>query len=130
MKFVEIEIGTARINGLNKPPYYFEHRSYYVWDIMFSDTSTLSFNHLTNIWVGDNKEEAEIFCNQIKEKFRQANICDGNKVAVIFGKDCKVRAIGCKGKDLWIDVNDGFTQKTFKELNIVPVSANSKFLKL
>lgn len=85
MKFQEVNIATARIKGLEKPPYYFEHHCYYVWDIMFEDTSTFSFRNLPFIKVGDTKEEGEIFCNQLKENFKEAHIYDGDKVAVIFG---------------------------------------------
>jgi len=118
MKFKKLNIATARIEGLTKPPYYFDHHCYYAWDIMFQDTSTFLFDNLTFIKVGNNKEEGELFCNQIKEKFREAHIFDGERVAVIFGDDSRVLAIGNIGDDMWIDTTDKFTKKTFEELNI------------
>ena len=58
MKFQKVNIATARIKGLEKPPYYFDHYCYYAWNIMFEGTSTLFFNNLTFIKVG-NTEEGE-----------------------------------------------------------------------
>lgn len=122
MKFQKVQVATARIEGLNEPPYYFDHHCYWVWDIKFSDTSTLLFNNIPFIKVGDTEEEGVAFCNQLKENFKQANIYDGDKVAILFGKDHRVIAIGCIGQDSWIDVNDKFVNKTFKELNIAIMS--------
>lgn len=118
MKFQKINIATARIDGLTKQPYYFDHHCYYAWDIMFNDTSTFLFDNIAFIKVGKNKEEGEKFCNQIKENFREANIYDGERVAVIFGDDSRVLAIGKIGDDMWIDTADKFAKKTFAELNI------------
>lgn len=98
MKFQKVNIATARIKGLKKPPYYFDHRGYYAWDIMFEDTSTLLFNNIPFIYVGNTEEEAEIFCNQLKENFKEAHIYDGEKVAVIFGDNGRVLAIGNTGQ--------------------------------
>ncbi len=122
MNFQEVNIATAQIKGLEKPPYYSDHHCYYVWDIMFEDTSTFSFRNLPFIKVGDTKEEGEIFCNQLKENFKEAHIYDGDKVAVIFGDDGCVLAIGSMGEDAWIDTTDKFVKKTFAELNIVITS--------
>jgi len=122
MKKRRINIATARIKGLTKPPYYFEHRGFYAWSVTFSDSSTLGFDNLPFIKVGDTKEEGEILCNQLKENFKEAHIHEGDKVAVIFNNDGNVIAIGSIGKDLWIDVTDKFAKKTFKELNIVITS--------
>jgi hypothetical protein len=122
MKCQEINIATARIEGLTKPPYYFDHRCFYAWSITFSDTSTLFFNNLSFIKVGDTEEEGENFCNQLKENFKEAHIHEGDKIAVIFENDCNVIAIGSLGEDLWIDVTDKFVKKTFEELNIVITS--------
>lgn len=122
MKFKKVNIATARIYGLTKSPYFFEFQNYYTWKIMFSDASSVIFRDLTFIDVGDTEEEAEIRCNQLKENFKQAHINEGDKVAVIFENDGRVRAIGCIGKDLWIDTCDGFVKKTFEELNIIITS--------
>ena len=67
MKFQNVNIATAQIEGLAKSPYYFEHHCYYAWDIMFRNSSTLIFNNIPFIKVGDTEEEGNIFCNQIKE---------------------------------------------------------------
>lgn len=122
MKCQEINIATARIEGLTKSPYYFDHHCFYAWDVLFSHTSTLLFKNLPYIKVGDTEQEGEIFCNQLKENFKEAHICDGDTVAVIFGNDGNVIAIGCIGNDLWIDTTDKFALKTFEELNIVITS--------
>lgn len=122
MKFQKVNIATARIEGLTKPSYYFEPHCYYAWDLMFSDTSTLMFHNLSFIKVGYTEEEGEIFCNQLKENFKEAHIYDGDKVAVIFGNDGCVLAIGNTGEDAWIDTTDKFVKKTFAELNIVITS--------
>lgn len=122
MKFQKVNIATARIKGLEKPPYYFDHKCYYAWEIMFKDNSTLFFNNLSFIKVGNTEEEGEIFCNQIKENFKEAHIYDGDKVAVIFRNDGCVLAIGNTGEDAWIDTTDKFVKKTFAELNIVITS--------
>ena len=117
MKFQKVNIATARIEGLTKPPYYFDHHCYYAWDIMFQDTSTFAFHNIPFIKVGDTEEEGEIFCNKLKENFNEAH-----KVAVIFGDDGRVVAIGNTGEDAWIDTTDKFVKKTFAELNIVITS--------
>lgn len=122
MKFQEVNIATARIEGLKKAPYYFDHHCYFAWNIMFSDTSTLGFTNLPFIKVGDTEEEGVVFCNQLKENFKQANIHDGDKVAVLYEANGHVRAIGCIGQDSWIDAEDKFVKKTFEELNIVITS--------
>ena len=122
MKFREINIATAKIEGLTKPPYYFDHHCYYAWGITFTNTSTLFFNNLPFIRVGNTEEEGEIRCNEIKEVFKQANIHNGSKVAVLFDDIGEVIAIGKIGKDVWIDVRDNFTKKTFADLNIVITS--------
>jgi len=122
MKFEKICIATARIKGLTKSPYYLEHHGYFAWDIMFYDTSTLMFDNLPCIEVGNTVEEAVNFCNQLKENFKQGNIHDGDKVAVIFKENGHVRAIGRIGQDLWVDVDDKFVKKTFEELDIIITS--------
>ena len=73
MKCQGINIATARIHGLNRPPYYFDHKCFYAWGIDFSDSSTLFFNNLPVIKVGDTKEQGEIYCNQLKSNCRTYN---------------------------------------------------------
>lgn len=72
--------------------------------------------------MGDTEEEGEKCCNQLKENFKEANIFEGNEVAVIFEDDGTVIAIGNLGEDVWIDVTDHFVKKPFKDLNIVITS--------
>ena len=122
MKFQDVSIATARIKGLNMFPYYHEHFDFNAVDIYFEDTSTFRFYNLSGIKVGNNKEEVEHFCNILKSHFNEAHIHDGDKVAVIFGDDGVVLAIGKPGEDAWIDVTDLFVKKTFAELNIVITS--------
>lgn len=122
MKCQEINIATARIEGLTEQPRYFDHRCYYVWSITFSKTSTLKFNHLPLIRVGETEEEGKKICNQFKENFKEAHIHEGDMVAVLFGNDNSVIAIGKLGEDLWVDATDNFVNKTFGELNIVITS--------
>jgi len=122
MECQELNIATARIEGLTKPPYYFDHRCYYAWSISFSNTSNIFFRNLSFIKAGDTEEEAKTFCNMLKENFNEAHIHEGDKIAVIFKDDGSIIAIGSLGKDLWIDVTDNFVKKTFKELNIVVTS--------
>lgn len=122
MKFLKVNIATAQIKGLKKPPYYSEHHRYYAWDITFEVPSTLLFKNLPFIKVGDTEKEGEIFFNQLKENFHKAHINDGDKVSVIFGDDGHVLAIGNSGEDVWIDTTDKFVKKTFAELNIIITS--------
>ena len=117
MKFQNVKIATARIKGLRRSPYYSHEEGYYVWDIMFERCSTLYFNDLF-VKVGNNEEEGKTFCEQLKKNFNQAHIFDENKVAVIFGDDDCVLAIGNIGEDVWIDATDKFVRKTFAQLNI------------
>ena len=122
MKFQKINIATARIEGLTKPPYYFDHHCFYAWSIMFQDASKFGLYNLAVIPLGENEEEGEILCNKFKENFNEAHIHEGDKVAVIFGDDGCVLAIGNTGEDSWIDTTDKFVKKTFAELNIVITS--------
>lgn len=122
MEFQNVSIATARIKGLNMLPYYNEHFCFYAVDFFFEDTSTFIFSNLSVIRVGKNKEEGKCFCDLIRNRFNEANIHDGDKVAVIFGDDGRVQAIGKPGEDAWIDVTDTFAKKTFAELNIVITS--------
>lgn len=121
MKFQEVNIATARIEGLTTSPYDYDRNCNWEWHIFFSDAST-RFKNLVFIHVGYTEEEAVDFCNQLKENFNQANIYDGDKVAILFETNGRVRAIGSLGQDSWIDVEDKFVKKTFKELNIVITS--------
>ena len=115
---MKINVATARITGLAKPFYYFEHRDSYVFDIMFEDTSTLMFKNLPFIEVGETEEEAISNYNKFLQNFENANIHEGDDVAVIFEDDGCVRAIARIGVNVWIDVDDKFKMKSFEELGI------------
>ncbi len=112
-------IANAKINGLAKSPYFFEPRVYYVWDITFSKTSTLLFYNLPFIYMGNTYEEAEVFCNQVKQNFADAHIQNGDMVKVMYQKNGSVKAIGSMKTDIWIDVDDKFSKKTLEELNVI-----------
>lgn len=118
MRIRHIHLAIVKINGLNSEPYYFSHWCFYAWNIMFSDAPVFALDNMSYIKVGDTPDEAEKFCNKIKSNFSKAMINDGDSVAVIFGNDGCARAIGKLSKDLWIDVTDNFSVKTFKELNV------------
>ena len=118
MRIRKIHLALVNIHGLNSEPYYFSHRCFYVWGIMFSNAPVFALNNMPYIKVGDTPDEAKRYCNKIKCNFSKAMINDGDSVAVIFGNDGCARAIGRLGKDLWIDVTDNFSIKTFKQLNV------------
>lgn len=113
-----VSIATARINGLNKSPYYFKEGEFYAVNITFTDSSTLLFDNMPYINVGNTREEANTFWSKMKKNFSDAHIHNYDKVAVIFDKYFHVVAIGNTGEDVWIDVADRFSKKTFRELNI------------
>jgi hypothetical protein len=118
MKFKKVNIAKAQIEGLTKQPYYFEHHCYYAWDITFKKASTTAFRNLCFIFVGGTEEEGKILCDKFKKNFNKADISDGDTVDIIFEKG-SVIAIGSRTSDLWVDVNDKFKPKHFKDLNIV-----------
>lgn len=118
----KVSIATTRIKGLNRSPYYFKRCDFYAVDILFTESSTLFFDNLPFIKVGDTREEAKTFWSKLRKNFSEAHIYDGDKVAVIFDKNSHVVAIGNIGEDTWIDVTDEFSKKTFAELNITITS--------
>ena len=115
---MELNIATAKIHGLERESFYFEEKCCYAFRIMFYSTSTLLFGNLPHIVAGETKEEAEKFCNQLKENFKKVGIHERGDGVICFESDGSVIAIGKRGVDLWIDVNDNFTCKTFKELKL------------
>ncbi len=116
MKVQEVNFATARIKGLTNQPYYFEHRCFYAWNIKLE--TTLEFNDILIVNVGQTEEGGKIFCNQLKENFNKAHIYEGDRIVVIFKDDGKVIAIGNKGEDVWIDITDNLSKKSFAELDI------------
>ena len=119
MTFKDVNITTARIEGLEKEPYYFEHKCYWAWDIIFSTPNTFAVKNLTWIKMGDDSKEADKFCNMLKRNFKKANIHEGDKVTLVFETHGRVIAIGSIAQDKWIDVRDKFAVKRFKDLNII-----------
>ena len=115
---MKVNIGTARITGLTKPFYYFEHRCCYAWDIMFKDTSTLMFNNIPFIEIGESEGQAKFKHTQILRNFEEAHIHEGERVAVIFRDDGVVVAIGNLGQNVWIDCFDNFCPKPFGGLHL------------
>lgn len=125
MKFQKVSIGTARISGIGikDKPYLCQHYLHWAFDILFHDASTKKIENITNIKVGNNKDEAKLFSNEIKNRIRdEIHIDNGSKVSLIFSETGRVRAIGAIGRDLWIDVDDKFAVKTFEDLNVVITS--------
>jgi len=118
MKTQNVNIATARIKGLNEKPYYSSSFCHYVWDITFYDVSTPFLHNLAFIKAGNTEKVAKNFYNKIKGIFDKAFIFEGDKVPIICKDNGEIIAIGSMGKDIWIDVNDKFVKKTFKELNI------------
>ena len=119
MKYEGINVGTGRIKGLTNSPYYFEPFCFYVWSITFSDTSTMMFDNMPYIKVGETEEEANHFCNQIKSNFKKAGISEKDRVSVLYENDGSVIAIGKKSSDSWIDCTDKFAIKSIEDLGIV-----------
>lgn len=113
MKLQKISIATARIK-LTNDIVSNSSGNYYTWKIDFSEKVTGKIL----IKAGEIYEDALDYCNQIKKIFEQAQIDDGDKVAIIFNEKGNIRAISRIREDSWIDVKDNFVQKTFKGLNI------------
>lgn len=117
---MEVCIATAKIKGLDTKPSYWEHHCNYIWSIPFEEPSTFVGN-LALIEMGDTLAEALDYYYLFKDNFDEALICEGDKVSILFddlGNFAEILAIGCIGKDSWIDVRDQFSLKTFKELKI------------
>lgn len=113
MKF---SIAAATIFGLDMEPH--SRFKSFTWDITFC-RQTAQFNPITFGNVGENFEEAQKYCAPIKAKFEEAGVKPLSKVFVLFETETlNVCAIGTSGGEKWIDVQDGFTLKTFEELKI------------
>lgn len=116
--FKNLNIATAKIRGLNSSPYYFESKCYWAWEIQWEDCSSCFLSSLPFLKMGDTEDEAQLFCNTVKRNFHSAGIYEGSKIVILFSNNGTVIAIGRVGQDIWIDINDKFRKKTFKELNI------------
>ena len=79
------------------------------------------FSHL-HLWPKVTGDEAlETFLN-LKATFAALDISDGSEVIVLYNDDGKILAIGAIGTDAWIDTNDNYKIKSFKDLNIIITS--------
>lgn len=116
--FKILNIATAKISGMESSPYYFEHKCYWAWGIQFEGCSYFFLPSLPFLKMGDTEDEAQLFCNTVKSNFHSAGIYEESKVVILFSNNGTVIAIGRVGQDIWIDINDKFRKKTFKELNI------------
>lgn len=120
MKLENVYIGTARIHGLRSEPHYFAEKDCYEWCITFSEETIINYCDLLHIYLDKKLPTAAKILNNIIYNFNSIGIADKSKVAVIFSvEDNKVIAIAHTGTPLWIDVTDGFSIKTFSQLNIV-----------
>lgn len=118
MKLPEIGIVTATIKGLNEDPYYFDAKCFWSWNIILENPSDLFVHNLPYIYLHeDSEKEAIKACKKLKANFKKAGIFDGNHVAIIT-KGCYPKAIARLGGDSWIDVENKFVVKTFKELDL------------
>ena len=113
-----MNIGTARIKGLEVSPTVWSERFCFIWNLMFTETSTLLFNNISFIPMGDDEETAMKFYNRVKKNFKRAHINENEKVAIIFDEGGTVKAVAKTGRNSWIDIEDKFSIKTFQELNI------------
>ena len=116
---MHLGIAKARISGIDNEPTYFDHRCFWKIDIIFKKTSTLLFNHLNNIYMGDNFKEAKKYFENFKNNLKSVGIENGTHLEILFDKD-NGRVIAFKNifSDLWIDTSDKFKAKTFKDLNL------------
>lgn len=114
----EIGIVTATIQGLNDGPYYFHSKCFWAWEIDFKNPSNLFVDNIPYIYLHeDSEKEAKKACKKLKANFEKAGIFEGDRIAIIT-KDSNVKAIGRLGGKSWIDVENKFVIKTFKELDL------------
>ena len=118
MKLPEKGIVTATIKGLKDNPYYFDAKCFWTWDIMLEKPSALFVENLPFIYLHeDSEKEAIKFCKKLKANFKKTGIFEGCRVAIITN-GCHPKAIARIGSDSWIDVENKFVVKTFKELDL------------
>ena len=112
-----IHIAVATIHGVDDAIEYIKEKDFYSWSLTFTNT-TASFFNLAHIYLGKEYDVAECIKADFKERFTRAKIFDGNRVAVIFDDSGNILAIGAINSQLWIDTNNKFTTKRFKDLNL------------
>lgn len=114
---MKVSITTGRITGLKGEKFYC-CRNCYQWLITFTETSQANFCNSVNVYLGEWEEEAEKILNQYKKNFENAEIYDEDEVAILYSENGGIFAIGKLRKDIWIDVNDQFTAKSFSKLKV------------
>ena len=113
---MKIGIATAKVDLSQKMKRY-KHLSSWYWNILFSDTTSTSFDNLL-IQLSSNRKKAKEQKKLIKEVFKDFGLKSGSQVLVLFSRDNhNVLAIGYSGKKLWIDVDD-YKPKEINELDI------------
>lgn len=117
MKKNTIGIACATIKRLNERPYYFDHKCFWVWDILLENQPLFTFDRLYSAYMGDTETEANKAYDTFLKRFNEIGIYNNNKVAVIYDNDGIV-AIGRSCQDTWIHIRDKFTVKTFRELEL------------
>lgn len=113
---MKIGIATAKVDLSQKMKRY-KHLNSWYWNILFSDTTSTSFDNLL-IQLSSNRKKAKEQKKLIKEVFKDFGLKSGSQVLVLFSRDNhNVLAIGYSGKKLWIDVDD-YKPKEINELDI------------
>ncbi len=120
MKFKRIVIATAKIEGVEKEPYWFDHHCYWAWSLRFTEASNIfAFYNKPVITLSKDKDEAWKICDKWKKAFKKADIHEGDTVALICNTKRDILAIGSLSRDCWVDVYQNiFTVKKFKDLKI------------
>ena len=113
----QIHITRATIHGLNAEPEYIKEKNFYSWSLTFTNT-TASFFNLAHIYLDKKQQHAEHTKSEFKARFTKANIFEGSRVAVIIDDSGNILAIANNNSPHWIDVNDKFKPKLFKDLNL------------
>ena len=121
MKFKKGSIAKARINNLDKQPYWFGEKSAYCIDITFYSLTTHNFCSHYTIELGATWSIALKNWDKIKSYISKVNINNEAEVVLLYsGKD--LIAIGCRNQDCWLDFQKDFIPVKFKDLNLVLTS--------
>lgn len=118
MKTKSLNIATAQIYGIEENPSWFEHRCFFAWYLHFTMPSYYRLEPVLVLNVGKTFDEVKSFFPTFRNKMRQIQIEEGQMVGVIFENDGHIRAFAATGSNYWVDVQDQFKIKTFKELGI------------
>ena len=119
MESVKVNLGIVRM----KRGYYF----YFLYRNMFwgfdlkaeyHPRPDFKFNGADHVELEAVEYASEEDCLIRQENFKKADIKYNEQVAVLYQEDGSVIAIAKKGEDMWLDVRDNLTPKTFEELNV------------